>query len=112
MQVLVLSDLAAVLEWEHLDTGLASDQVRSGLGTNVALAIAGRGTHADDGSIGPAESAATTGDHGITLQLVDSVLLVLKAAPVADWVESAGVDDLVESEHANLGVVLGVAWVG
>lgn len=109
MQVLVLGDLAAVLERQHLDTGLASDQVRGRLGANGALAVAGRGTHADDGGVGPAERAAATGDHGIALQLIDGVLLFLEAAPVADWVEAAGVDDLVESEHADLGVVLGVA---
>lgn len=110
MKVLVLGDLAAVLEWELLDTGLASDQVRGRLGTNGALAVAGRGTHADDGSVGPAEGAGTTGDHGIALQLVDGVLLPLEAAPVADWVKAAGVDDLVEGENADLGVVLSVAW--
>ena len=112
VQVLVLGDLAAVLERQHLDTGLASDQVRGRLGANGALAVASRGTHADDGGVCPAERAAATGDHGIALQLVDGVLLFLEAAPVADWVEAAGVDDLVESEHADLGVVLGVAWVG
>lgn len=112
VQVLVLSDLAAVLERQYLDAGLASDQVRGRLSTNGTLAVASRGTHADNGGISPAECATATGDHGIALELVDGVLLVLEAAPVADWVEAAGVDDLVESEHADLGVVLGVAWVG
>lgn len=109
VEVLVLGDLAGVLEWQLLDTGLASDQVRGRLGANGALAVAGGGTHADDGSVGPAEVAGATGDHSITLELVDGVLLPLQAAPVADWVEAAGVDDLVESENADLGVVLGVA---
>lgn len=112
VQVLVLSDLAAVLERQHLDTGLTSDQVRGRLGTDGALAVASGRTHADDGGISPAESAAATWDHGIALELVDGVLLVLETAPVTDWVEAAGVDDLVESEHADLCVVLGVAWIG
>lgn len=109
MQVLVLGDLAAVLERKHLDTSLAGDQVRGWLGTNGALAVSSSGTHADNGSVGPAERAATTRDHGIALQLAYCIFLLLEATPVADWVEATGVDDLVESKHADLGVVLSVA---
>lgn len=112
VQVLVICDPTVVLEWQNLDTWLASHQARSWLIINGTLAIARSRSHTDDRGISPAEAASATGDHDVVLALVDDVLLVLEAAPVAKWVEAARVDDFVQGEHTKLGVVLSVAWVG
>jgi hypothetical protein len=111
-KVLVLGNSALVLSWEHLDARLTSDQARGRFSSNSALTVARSGTHANDSSIGPTEGAGAAGVHDIVLQLVESVLLFLKAAPVADWVKATWVDDLVESENADLSVVLNVVWAG
>ena len=111
-KVIVLRHVAVVLKWNCLNTWLTSDQARGRLSANSALAVAGSGTHADDGSIGPAEGAGSAGVHNVILKMVHGVLLLLKAAPVADWVETTWVDNLIESKHAELGVVLDIVWVG
>lgn len=94
-----------------MDARLANLGSRSRLGADNLPAVAGRGSHADDGGIGPATTAGSAGSHGVFLEAVDNVLLVDEASPVcADGVEAAWVDDLVEGQDGDLGVVLAVVW--